>query len=209
MRQTSHPGIAGWLVAIVFAMAFAFTLPRALGPRGSSEPRMESAPVVLAIRRIARLATVEIQVSDVVRYEEVESFLVFDFPKSAVLRLRGKVTGGFDFDTGGLDVVADASRRRVRVRLPPPRILAIDPRFEWFDEHSGIINPITPTDRNRWMLWARASLARTARQAGLDDSAREEARNLVDSAANAFGWKADTSFDAVLPAKPAPPNPPN
>lgn len=189
-------------------MAFAFTLPRALSPRASSEPRMESAPVVLAIRKIAKLATVEIEVSDVVRYEEVESFLLFDFPKSAVLRLRGRVMGGFDLDAGGFDVLADASRRRVRVRLPPPRILAIDPRFEWFDEQSGIINPITPTDRNRWMLWARAALAKTARQAGLDASSREQAKSLVESAAAAFGWKADVSFDAISSATRMPPVPP-
>ena len=104
---------------------------------------MSSAPVVQAVRRIARLATVEMEIADVVRYEEVKTILVFDIPKNATLRLRGKVIGGFDL-AHGFDVDADTARRRVVVRLPAPQVLAIDDRLEWFDERSGWLNPITP-----------------------------------------------------------------
>ena len=74
--------------------------------------RVSSAPVVAAIRKIAQLATVEIQVSDVVRYEEVETYFVFDFPKSATLRLRGRVLGGFDLSSreSRFDIQSDSKR---------------------------------------------------------------------------------------------------
>jgi hypothetical protein len=149
----------------------------------------------MAIRRIAQFSTVEVQISDVVRYEEAKHFLVFDFPKSATLRLRGRVLGGFDLESGRFRVQPDLAGKVVRVRMPPPRILAVDPRFEWFDETSGWLNPITPSDRTRWMLWARGQLAVAARQAGIESKARDHARELITSAADAFGWRAEIAFE--------------
>lgn len=179
-----------WALALFFAATSGFLLSRRLGV--VSETRSaEAAPVVEAIRRVAQLATVEIQVSDVLRFEEVKSFLIFDFPKSATLRMRGRVIGGFDLSTPSFRVRPDAGRRVVRVTLPPPRILALDPRLEWFDERSGLLNPITPQDRTRWLLWARGQLGRAARQAGLDSKASEHARQLLSAAAEAFGWRAE------------------
>src|SRR6185312_8323469 len=122
--------------------------------------RADAAPVVSAIRRIAQLATVEAQISDVLRFEEVKSFLIFDFPKTATIRMRGKVIAGFDLQSPDFKVRADSGNGRLEVDLPSPRILAIDPRLEWFDEKAGLFNSITPEDRTRWMLWARGQLAR-------------------------------------------------
>jgi hypothetical protein len=125
------------------------------------------------------------------------------FPKSATLRVRGAVLGGFDLQRDGASVVAHPKNRTVEVRLPRPSILAIDPRLEWFDEKSGLINPITPEDRTRWMAWARTSLGRIARQTGMDAKAEEQARKLLSGAAEALGWKAEVTF-ATGPAPPLP-----
>src|ERR1700693_3883349 len=85
-----------WLIAIFVAAVTAFLLYRAVGPWETR--RVEAAPVVMAIRRIAQFSTVEVQISDVVRYEEVKQFFIFEFPKSATLRLRGRALGGFDLE---------------------------------------------------------------------------------------------------------------
>jgi hypothetical protein len=182
-----------WLLVAVLGAAILYLLTRMALPWGETR-NISAAPVVMAVRRIAQFSTVEVQVSDVVRYEEAKHFLVFDFPKSATLRLRGRVLGGFDLDNRSFRVVPDPDRRVVRVRLPQPRILAVDPRFEWFDEKSGWINPITPEDRTRWMLWARGELARSARQSGIEQKAQDHARELIASAADGFGWKSEISF---------------
>ena len=152
---------------------------------------MSAAPVVAAIRKIAQLATVEAQISDVLRFEEVKSFLIFDFPKTATIRMRGRVIAGFDLTAPEFRVEPDAASRRLRVTLPSPRILAIDPRLEWFDETSGIFNPITPQDRTRWMLWARGQLARAAKDSGIEARAVEQAREMLSGTAEAFGWRVE------------------
>lgn len=176
-----------WLLALLFAAVSAILLVR-LATAVRESRRVEAAPVVNAIRKIAHLATVEAQIADVVRFEEVKTFLIFDFPKSATMRMRGKAIAGFDLESKDFHVRTDDANRRLTVELPPPRILAIDPRLEWFDEKSGLFNPITPEDRTRWMLWARGQLARSAKNAGIEARAVEHAKELLTAAGAAFGW---------------------
>ncbi|HEX7252329.1 MAG TPA: DUF4230 domain-containing protein, partial [Thermoanaerobaculia bacterium] len=191
MRATPGRFLA-WLFVIVVAAGILWGA-FALGRRSAEANRVSSAPVVLAMKRIATLATVEVQVADVVRYEEIKTIFVFDFPKGATLRLRGRVMGGFDLESPDFSVHANPIQKTVHIRLPAPRLLALDPRFEWFEERSGWVNPITPEDRNRWMLWARGALGRAAKDAGIEAKAVEHAKELLESSAQAFGWKADVT----------------
>jgi hypothetical protein len=202
MTRPGNRWMAGLAALLVAAAGLwgAFSL----GKRAASQQRISSAPVVMAMRRIAQLATVEVEVADVVHYEEVKTFLVFDFPKGATLRLRGRVLGGFDLESPDFAVAADATARAVHVRLPRPRLLALDPKFEWFDETSGWINPIKPEDRNRWMLWARGALGRAAKDAGIEGKAVEHARELLQGSAQAFGWTADVTIGGGLPESRSP-----
>ena len=202
MRATAGRFLV-WFFAVLLTAA-AFWGAFALGRRtAAAAGQVSSAPVVLAMKKIAQLATVEVEVADVVRYEEIKTVLiVFDFPKSATLRLRGRVAGGFDLQSPDFGITADGPGRVVHMRLPRPRLLALDPRFEWFDEKSGWINPITPADRNRWMLWARGALGRAAKDAGIEAKAVEQARELLSGSARAFGWTADVT---IVGGDPAPP----
>jgi len=176
-----------WALALAFA-AIATLLFVRLATSVRETRRAEAAPVVAAIKKIAHLATVEVQIADVLRFEEVKTFLIFDFPKSATIRMRGKVIAGFDLQSPDFKIRPDSGSGRLEVDLPSPRILAIDPRLEWFDEKSGLFNSITPEDRTRWMLWARGQLARAAKQSGIEARAIEQARELLSASGAALGW---------------------
>jgi hypothetical protein len=188
-----------WTLAFLFAALSGFLLSRHLTTVRETR-QAGAAPVVNAIRKIAHLATVEAQISDVLRFEEIKSFLIFDFPKSATIRMRGKVIAGFDLSSPEFRLQAEPERHLLRVTLPAPRILALDPRLEWFDERSGLFNPITPQDRTRWMLWARGQLARAAKDSGIEARAIEHARDLLSGVAEAFGWKVDVTAGAASTA---------
>src|SRR5262249_46446577 len=191
-----------WILALALALLCGILLSQLIRARSESKS-VSAAPVVTAIRKIAQLATVEAQISDVLRFEEVKSFLIFDFPKTATLRMRGRVIAGFDLAAPEFRVEPDSANRGIRVTLPAPRILAIDPRLEWFDETSAIFNPITPQDRTRWMLWARGQLARAAKDSGIEARAVEQAREMLSGTAEAFGWRVDVS--SVRGPEPTPP----
>ena len=186
-KRLSVRRLLPWILALVFAAVAVFLAVR-LATTVRQTRRADAAPVVDAIRKIAHLATVEAQISDVLRFEEVKSFLIFDFPKTATIRMRGKAIAGFDLESPDFRVRTDEGNRRLEIDLPPPRILAIDPRLEWFDEDGGIFNPITPQDRTRWMLWARGQLARAAKQSGIEARAIEHAKELLTATGTALGW---------------------
>jgi hypothetical protein len=183
-------------VAALVALAAALVAGYGLGARkGRAEAlRVDSAPVVRAIRNVAKMATVQIEVADVIRYEEVRTIVLFDVPKNATLRLRGTVLGGFDLEKG-LSVTAEEATKTLRIRLPAPGILSVDARVEWFDEKSGWLNPITPDDRTRWTAWARGAIGKAARDAGLEQRAAAHARELLGEVARAFGWTAVVELD--------------
>lgn len=190
MRSRLAIALGALLVGIVLGFGVAFAVRRSAPPAAS----VDSAAVVAAVTKIARLATIEIQVADIVKYEEIKTIaVVFDVPKNATLRVRGRVLGGFDL-ASGTSVTADAASKTVHVSLPAPRVLAVDETVEWFDERSGWLNPITPADRTRWTAWAKAALSRSAKDAGLLAKATDNARELVAGAAGAFGWKADVTI---------------
>ena len=179
--------ILPWVLALVLAATSVFLSIR-LATTVRETRHAGAAPVVDAIKKIAHLATVETQITDVLRFEEIKSFFIFDFPKSATIRMRGKAIAGFDLESPDFRVRTDETNRRLEIHLPPPRILAIDPRLEWFDEKSGLFNPITPADRTRWMLWARGQLARAAKQSGIEARAVEHANELLTATGAALGW---------------------
>ena len=201
MRGSSR-SLLPWFLALGLAVLCGVLLSQLSRARSESKS-VSAAPIVSAIRKIAQLATVEAQISDVLRFEEVKSFLIFDFPKTATIRMRGRVIAGFDLAAPEFRVEPDGASRRIRVTLPAPRILAIDPRLEWFDETSGIFNPITPQDRTRWMLWARGQLARAAKDSGIEARAVEQAREMLSGTAEAFGWRVEVS--SARGGEPTPP----
>ena len=197
--NTRAATVLPWIFVALLSAALGALLAR----RGGDTARVSAAPVVTVVNNVLKLATVEIEVSDVFRVEEVKTFVIVDLPKSAILRLKGRVLGGFDLSHGS-SVKADESARRIRVTLPHASVLAVDPAVEWFDEQSGWLNPITPDDRTRWLAWARLSVVSAARRAGLIQKSEERATVLVREAAAAYGWTAEVTFvDAPTPT-PAP-----
>lgn len=181
-------------VLIVASVTAALFLGIVLGRRSRTPARSDSAPVVEAVRKVAKLATVEMEVADVVHYEEVRQIVVFDIPKNATLRLRGTVLGGFDLKDR-FSVIAEPATKTIRIDLPPPQVLSVDARIEWFDERSGWLNPITPEDRTRWTAWGRGALGRAAKSAGLLDRSSANMRELLTETATALGWRAVVTFE--------------
>lgn len=166
-----------------------------------ARPAYQSGPIVEAVRKVAKLATVEMEVSDVLKFEEVRTILVIDIPKSAVVRLRGKVTGGFDL-MNGFTVEADDDAKTIRVLLPRAQVLSVEDRVEWFNETAGWLNPVTIADRNRWTSWARGSLARTAKSRGLIEKAEQNARDLILGSVEALGWKGVVEVSPIPNTRP-------
>jgi hypothetical protein len=148
--------------------------------RARKEARAEEVQILQGIRKVCKLATVELSIADYARKTVPKTVdLPFTREPEAYLFYAGIVSAGFDICDDAAGIVVDHATREVRVTLPPPRLLSIDIlRFETINEESGFLNAISPEDRNRWFGEARAALERGALAQGALERARAHAREL-------------------------------
>ena len=148
--------------------------------RARRESRAEELMILQGVRKVCKLATVELSLADYAR-KSVPKTLDLPFTKEpeAFLFYSGVVSAGFDVcdDAAGIDV--DHATKEVRVTLPPPRLLSVDVlRFEIINEHAGLLNSIPPGERNKWYTEARAAIERGALAEGALERASAHAREL-------------------------------
>lgn len=184
-----------WLaaLAVLCVAAAAVVALWRLGTREKST--VDRFAVVEAVRKVLKVATVEMQIAEVVTYHDAKPLLYFfSSDKNAIFRVRGKVLAGLDLTAAPLDIRTDEAGRVIRIRLPRARVLAIDPSLEILDERSGWRNAVTREDRNLWLKWARGDLRRAALDSGITGKAEENARELLSTLTGAYGYRLEVSF---------------
>jgi hypothetical protein len=158
-----------------------------------------SATAIEAVRRVTKLATVEMQLSNWhLRRDAKDLFGVIPIKceKTVAVFYRGTVAAGFDLTApGALVASVDSQRgeRTVNVHLPPARILYTDvPAPELVVADGSICNRVGPDDYSRMHTEVRAAIEREAITAGVLIRAEKHARELVDAVVRPLG------FDAVV-----------
>jgi hypothetical protein len=162
-----------------------------LARRARREAEAQDMLVVQGVRRVCKLATVEIALADYARRTVPKTVdLPFTTEPEAYLFYSGVASAGFDFCEEPSRIDVDHAARLVRVRLPAPRLLSLDiKRFETINERSGFLNAIAPEDRNRWYAEARASLERAALEQGALERAQGHARELFTDFVERWGYR--------------------
>ena len=172
-------------------------------PKAPSGAKMQSLPVVTAIREVLRVSTIEMELADVVKFSEDRPLLgLIPRRKDALYRVHGKVTAGFDLQDPGFVIRTDEATKVLTLMLPRAQVTSIDPVVEILDEKGSWLNAVTTEDRNVWYKWARGDLRRAALDAGITERAEERARKLVVALAGSWGYRADVTF-AGAPEHPA------
>jgi len=177
-----------------------------LARRARREAEAQDLMIVQGVRRVCKLATVEITLADYARRSVPKSIdLPFTSEAEAYLFYSGVVSAGFDVCEEPSRIDVDHAKRLVRVRLPPPRLLSVDiKRFETINESSGFLNAISPADRNRWYAEARASLEQAALAQGVLEKARAHARELFGDFIERWGYTLELEFASPSAAARAP-----
>jgi hypothetical protein len=201
MRHTSvnmkKAALVGALLGVAVIAVGLLVLRRLEGQR----VERESHSVVEAVKKVARLTTVEANVSSWQLRREAKNLfgiLPIKCEKTIAIFFRGKVAAGFDFDPpGSLDVAfstsPDASgARKVTVRLPRPRILYTDaPAPELVVADGSLCNRLEPSDYQKLHNEARAAVEREALNQGILQQAEAHARELVQAVTRPFGYEVE------------------
>ena len=158
----------------------------------------ESHTVVEAVKKVARLTTVEANVSSWQLRREARNLfgiLPIKCEKTIAIFFRGKVAAGFDFDPpGSLDVAfrprPPSARSSSGCRRP--RILYIDaPAPELVVADGSLCNRLEPSDYQKLHNEARAAVEREALNQGILQKAEAHARELVQAVTRPLGYEAE------------------
>jgi hypothetical protein len=200
-----RPGLAAFVTLLLGAAGVAGAW--LLRERAARERVTEQRAVVEAVRRVAALATIEMQVSNWRLRRDTKplfGFLPVRCEKTIGVFYRGKVAAGFDLapaSGGGLVVDASPTERRARVRLPAPRLLYTDvPAPEIVVADGSVCNALKPEDYTQLHAEARAAVEREAIAAGALSQAEGQARRLVTELLAPFGYEVTVEIGATGPA---------
>lgn len=178
------------VVGYVALIATIFGVGALVAYRARREAHAEEVQIVQGVRRVCKLATVEVSLADYAKKTVPKTVdLPFTKDPEAFLFYAGIVSAGFDICDTPAGIVVNHAERQVRITLPQPRILSIDiQRFETINESSGFLNAIAPEDRNRWYTEARSALERGALAQGALDRAQIHAEELFEAFVARHGY---------------------
>lgn len=181
------------LAALLLALALAAGGARSLAPRlpgFSGRSAVTQAVVVQRTRDVARLVTSETTLRDVLVYENSR----LGSTKRALVVVTGRVLAGIDLG-GGADVRVDQRARRIRIALPPARVLGVEVTdLRTYDERSGLWNPFRPADRDSIFRLAREQLVTTAGELAVARRAETSARRMLETLFGVDGYTTEVTF---------------
>jgi hypothetical protein len=162
---------------------------------GRSATTVDHGVIVERTRAVARLATSETVLRDVVVYQH----RMLGSTKRSLVVVTGKVLSGFDLDRG-TEVRVDHGAKVVRVFLPPAAVLAVEVTdLKTYDEQRGLWNPFRPADRDTIFRLAREQLVKSAGEVELARHTEESARRLLEALVSVDGYTTEVVFSGGRP----------
>ena len=145
--------------------------------------------VVQQIKAVAKLVSSEATVRDVIVYENTW----YGSTKRSLVVVTGRLLAGIDLRDNP-DVAIDHARKRITIRIPPAKLIAVEIRdMQTYDERGGLWNPFTREDRDAIQRQARAHLTATGGQLALIRHANESAVELLRMLLAKDGYTVDVA----------------
>lgn len=191
-----------WSAVVVVLLAFAgvastfgrakSAVGRVFGP--PAPPVVTHQTVVERLQSVAKLVATEMQLRDVVIYEQSR----FGVRKRALLVVTGRVSAGIDLEKGA-EVRIDSTTRTITVSLPPAQVMSVDVlNVTTYDERAGLLNPFRPEDRDAIQRMVRAQLETAARQSGILTHADHSAARVLTELLARDGYRVEIVRPVIM-----------
>lgn len=157
---------------------------------GELKSQEQSEVLLEKIKTVAKLVTVEGYFSEVYDYKDYWGYDISLFRKKALLRVRAKVSAGYDLNQMKLEARPE-EKVLIISNLPDPEILSIDHNIDYYDITEGAFNSFTATDYTRLNQNAKAFIEQKARESDLLLSAEKQgnqALELIQFMVENAGW---------------------
>jgi hypothetical protein len=181
------------LLALAGLFVLGFWIARSMYQKKEKVKTEEDATVLLEkIQTVAKLVTVEGYFSELYNYKDYYAYDWWIFRKKAILRVKAKVSAGYDLSGLAFDVQLDQNLIIIRNIPDTPQIISIDHQLDYYDISEGTFNSFSETDYNKINQNAKSFIEEKARQSDLLPKAKEqgiEMLELIRFIAESAGWK--------------------
>ncbi len=142
------------------------------------------------VQRVAKMITVEGYFSELYDHKDYYSYDISIFRKKAILKVKGKVSIGYDLEKMEFDV--NPVKRELVIRyFPDPEVLSVDTDVSYFDIQEGLFNSFSEEDLTKLNFKAKDLIRQKANNSDLMLQAEDQAndiRDLIIFIAEESGW---------------------
>lgn len=143
------------------------------------------------IRAVAKLVTVEGNLSEIYNHKDYWGYDIFPFQKKIIILVDAKVSVGYDLQK--MNLRSDALTKTVTISsLPAPEILSLDHDLKYYDISESTFNRFTAKDYTELQGKAKDFIRQKAEESDLKRSANAQGNKLIDMIrfmVEGAGWK--------------------
>ena len=194
-RRISGFGTVFFALALLIFIGLGYCATRLLpgAMLGRNSTTITHDVVVQQIKAVAKLVSSEATVRDVIVYENTW----YGSTKRSLVVVTGRLLAGIDLRDNP-DVAIDHARKRITIRIPPAKLIAVEIRdMQTYDERGGLWNPFTREDRDAIQRQARAQLTAAGGQMALIRHANESAVELLKMLLAKDGYSVDVAVRGI------------
>lgn len=171
--------VAVGIIAAILLVA-GFFVGRSLYRQKQEIVAQEQSQVLLErIEHVAKLITVEGYFSEVYDYKDYWRFDWSPFQKKALLRVKAKVSVGYDLSKMKIES-RPQEKLLIVSHLPDPQILSIDHDVDYYDISEGVFNSFTEADYTKMNRSAKKVIEEQAQKSDLMISAEKQAYEILE-----------------------------
>lgn len=178
-------------IGLVALMAAVFYGTRSYYTISDVDAKEQSQVLLEKIKTVAKLVTVEGYFSEIYSYEDYWKFDLGMFQKRALIRVKGKVSVGYDLSKMNVEALP-LEKTLIISNLPDPEIISLEHDLDYYDITEGTFNSFTKDDYNRMNKNAKDMIKNHDSINDLylaAESQNEEMIDLIRFMAEGSGWK--------------------
>ncbi|HRH70307.1 MAG: DUF4230 domain-containing protein [Flavobacteriales bacterium] len=197
----------GILVLIGTGLLVFFITRAVYEPEQRSE-QVSSTVLLERVRPVLKLVTVEGEFSEVFSYRNAEAAFEWlkdytPFQKKAMLRVKARVSVGYDIE--GMDLNVDEGTKTITLRgMTAPEVLSIEHDIDYYDMDAGTFNPFTAQDLTKMGSTAKSMVRAKIPESGLFRAAAERKQEMITvvrALVESSGWKFVDASGEAAPVK--------
>jgi len=147
--------------------------------------------VLEQVKKVTKLVAVEGYFSELYDYKDYKYYDIGLLRKKALIRIKAKVSVGFDFDSMTITTHED-ERKIVIDEFPLPSVISVDHNLDYFDIDEGTFNSFSEKDYNEINKKAKEFITQKAMETRLRESAyirEKELKDMMKFICREMGWE--------------------